>query len=90
MTQKEKVLSTLAEMVKDIPQPTSYSFIPRELILRLPMEWSDIYACLSALEEMGALRLSHTDTIQFSITEKGIALSRELAANKVNKADLSP
>lgn len=84
MTQKETVLYTLADMVKDIPQPTSYSFIPRELILRLPMEWSDIYTCLSVLAEEGAVQILHADTIQFSITEKGLALSKSFAVGKQN------
>ncbi|MBL0882668.1 MAG: hypothetical protein IBJ16_04865 [Chitinophagaceae bacterium] len=78
MEHKDLVLATLAQMVAESAQPTLYQFIPRELILRLPIDWSVIFSCLSTLEEEGAVQIFHADTIQFSITEKGIELSKHL------------
>jgi len=51
MEHKELVLSTLAQMAKESTQPTLHQFIPRELILPLPIYWSTIYSCLCLLEE---------------------------------------
>jgi hypothetical protein len=72
MEQKELILSTLAQMAKGSTQPTLYQFIPRELILRLPIDWSAIYSCLCLLEEEEMVQIFHADTIKFSITQKGI------------------
>lgn len=84
MEHKDLVLYTLAQMVAESAQPSLYQFIPRELILRLPMDWSDIFSCLSALEEEGAVQIFHGDTIQFSITEMGIELSKHLNRQSTN------
>lgn len=86
MEPKDLVLQTLAQIVATSAQPSLYQFIPRELILRLPMEWAEIYTCLSALEEEGAVQIFHADAIQFSITEKGIELSRRIDVQKANTA----
>lgn len=84
MEHKDLVLYTLAQMVAESAQPSLYQFIPRELILRLPMDWSAIFSCLTALEEDGAVQIFQGDTIQFSITEKGIELSRHLNRQSTN------
>ncbi len=84
MEHKDLVLHTLAQMVAESAQPSLYQFIPRELILRLPMDWSAIFSCLSALAEEGAVQIFHGDTIQFSITKKGIELSKHLNRQSTN------
>lgn len=84
MEHKDLVLYTLAQMVAESAQPSLYQFIPRELILRLPMDWSAIFSCLSALEEEGSVQIFHGDTIQFSITEKGIELFKHLNRQSTN------
>lgn len=84
MEHKDLVLVTLAQMVADSAQPTLYQFIPRELILRMPIDWSVIFSCLTTLAEEGAVQIFHADTIQFSITEKGIELSKHLTIQPTN------
>gem|GEM_PF-2422920 len=82
MEHTDLVLSTLAQIVEETAQPTLYQFIPRELILRLPIEWSEIFTCLTALEEDGAVQIFHADTVKFSITEKGLEFAKELQIQK--------
>ncbi len=78
------VLSTLAQMAKESTQPTLYQFIPRELILRLPIDWSSIYSCLCLLEEAGAVQIYHADTIKFSITQRGIEMATEFQQQDIS------
>lgn len=78
MEHKDLVLVTLAQMVAESAQPSLYQFIPRELILRLPMDWSTIFSCLTTLEQEGSVQIFHADTIQFSITAKGIDAAKEI------------
>ncbi len=82
MEHKELVLSTLAQMAKESTQPTLYQFITRELILRLPIDWSDIYSCLCLLEEEGAVQIFHADSVKFSITQKGFDTAKDLQVQK--------
>lgn len=85
MENKALVLSTLAQMAKESTQPTLYQFIPRELILRLSIDWSTIYSCLCLLEEEEAVQIFHADTIQFSITQKGIYTAQDLQVQKTEE-----
>lgn len=82
MEQKDLVLYTLAQMVAESAQPTLYQFIPRELILRLPLEWAEIFSCLTALEAEGSVQLFHADTVKFSITQQGLDIAKNLTAKK--------
>jgi predicted transcriptional regulator len=82
MENRNLVLITLAQMAAESAQPTLYQFIPRELILRLPIDWSAIYSALTVLEEEGAVQIFHADTVKFSITEKGIELSKNTSTQK--------
>lgn len=84
MEHRNLVLNTLAQMAAESSHPTLYQFIPRELILRLPIDWSAIYTSLSVLEEEGAVQLFHSDTVKFSITEKGLELAKVLDIQKAN------
>ena len=84
MEHRNLVLNTLAQMAAESSHPTLYQFIPRELILRLPIDWSSIYSSLRALEEEGAVQLFHSDTVKFSITEKGLELAKVLDIQKAN------
>jgi len=84
MEHKDLVLSTLAQMVAESAQPSLYQFIPRELILRLPIDWSAIYFCLSLLEEEGAVRIFHADTIRFSITQKRIDTAKKFQGQDIS------
>ncbi len=72
MDKQYEVLQTLSSMVAEAPQPTQYQCIPRELILRLPLDWADIYTSLVALEKKGMVQIFQADGIKYSITQQGI------------------
>jgi hypothetical protein len=78
MDKQYEVLQTLSSMVAEAPQPTQYQCIPRELILRLPFDWADIYTSLVALEKGGYVQLYEADGVKYSITQKGIDKAWEL------------
>ena len=84
MEHKDLVLYTLSQMAAESTQPTLYQFIPRELILRLPIDWSAIYSALLVLEEEGSVQIFHADTVKFSITQKGIDAAKDLQAEKIS------
>ena len=86
MEHKELVLSTLAQMAKGSTQPSLYQFIPRELILRLPIDWSIIYSCLCLLEEEEMVQIFNADTIKFSITQKGIETAMEFQKQDISQS----
>lgn len=86
MEHKELVLSILAQMAKESTQPSLYQFIPRELILRLPIDWSTIYSCLCLLEEEEMVQIFHADTIKFSITQKGIDSVMEFQKQDISQS----
>jgi len=52
--------------------------------LRLPIDWSAIYFCLSLLEEEGAVRIFHADTIRFSITQKRIDTAKKFQGQDIS------
>ena len=72
MDTRYQTLQTLYKLVKDTPKPTQYQCLPRQLILFLNFDWTTIYTHLGDLEKEGMVLISKADTIQFSITQKGI------------------
>ena len=72
MKNRYSTLHTLAEAVKDLPNPTAYFCTPREMILRCSYDWATIYSHLSVLEEEKFVQIVHTDTIQCAITKEGM------------------
>jgi hypothetical protein len=89
MDKQYEVLQTLSSMVAEAPQPTQYQCIPRELILRLPFDWAEIYTCLAALEQKGYVQLFQADGIKYSITQQGIDSAWELIDQSEKKDELS-
>lgn len=67
-----QTLQTLASVVQEMPQPTQYQCLPRQLILLSSFDWASIYSHLVALEKEGFVEIVQADNIQFSITESGI------------------
>jgi Fe2+ or Zn2+ uptake regulation protein len=72
MDMKYQILHTLAQLVKEAPQPTQYQCLPRQLILLSSFDWATIYLQLQLLEEEGLVQIVMADNIQFSITQEGI------------------
>lgn len=85
MEHKDLVLRTLSQMAGESPQPTLYQFIPRELILRLPIDWSAIYSSLLVLEDEGAVQIFQADSLKFSITQNGVDKVKDLQSRETNK-----
>ena len=75
MDNKFQILVTLWSLVKEIPQPTQYQCLPRQLILLSNLDWAMIYAHLVALEKEGLVQIIQADNIQFSITQSGIEMA---------------
>lgn len=73
MDNQYQILATLWSLVKEIPQPTQYKCQPRQLILLSPFDWATIYSHLLSLQEEELVSIVQADTLQFSITEKGMA-----------------
>ena len=72
MDKQYEVLQTLSSMVAEAPQPTQYRCIPRDLILRLPFDWAEIYTCLAELEKKGYVQIFQADGVRYSITQQRI------------------
>ena len=67
-----KVLRTIYEIVKDEAEPQTYLCKPREIILRLFLDWNTIYENLQLLEKQSFVRTQQHDTLVISITKEGI------------------
>ncbi|MES2002890.1 MAG: hypothetical protein V4450_00110 [Bacteroidota bacterium] len=83
MDNKYQILQTIASFVKDIPQPTQYQCLPRQLILLSSFDWGTIYSYLLVLEKEGLVRLTQADNIQISITERGLEKSAKLVSGSL-------
>ena len=81
METRYETLQLLASIVKDIPQPTQYQCLPRQLILVSSYDWATIYSHLVLLEKEGLVEIVQADNVQFSITLAGIekANSKEIS-----------
>lgn len=71
-------LQTLAEAVRELPNPSAYYCTPRELILRCPYDWAQIYGDLAQLEEEKLVALEQTEPIRFAITAEGLVKANAL------------
>lgn len=75
---ENEILQALAGIVADIPHPTQYQFIPRDLILHLPFGWSEIQECLNDMADNGMVHIYKSDIYTYSITQKGLDKMRIL------------
>ncbi|MES2005893.1 MAG: hypothetical protein V4450_15350 [Bacteroidota bacterium] len=89
MDNKYQILQTIATLVKDIPQPTQYQCLPRQLILLSSLDWSGIYSHLLSLESEGLVQVVQADNVQYSITEKGLEKAALLELNVAANAKAS-
>ena len=71
-------------MVADVPQPTQYRCIPRELMLRMPFDWAQIYTCLTQLAAEEYVTLFQEDGVRYSITQAGVDKVCELLDESEN------
>ncbi len=65
-------LQTLAQIAQDEPNPTHYLCTPREMILHATFDWDLIYKHLLSLQEEAMVIIAQANTLQFSITQKGL------------------
>ncbi|MEI9807121.1 MAG: hypothetical protein WDO16_04100 [Bacteroidota bacterium] len=81
MEPRYQALRTLYDIVKNDPQPTTYPCRPREIILRLMLDWNIIADYLHELKEENFVVTKQLDTLVINITaagiEKAVALTRE-------------
>ena len=69
-----QTLRTIYEITKHDPEPQTYLCRPREIILRLFMDWSIIQQHLKILEDEKLITTKQLDTLIISITTAGIKL----------------
>lgn len=67
-----QILLTVYHLAKDDPQPVTYLCRPRQLLLRLLLDWSVIQENIARLEEEGMVVTKQLDTLVISITTAGI------------------
>ncbi len=81
MDTKFRILVTLWTLVKEIPHPTQYQCLPRQLILQSSFDWATIYTELLSLQNEELVSIVQADTLQFSITQKGIQKAEWFASS---------
>ncbi len=79
-----QTLSTIYEIVKSDPEPTTYLCTPHEIILRHTIEWVSIQKHLEVLVEEKLIIIKQLDKIAISITTSGIAKAKSLNNNFIN------
>lgn len=80
MDNRQTTLQILYEIVKETQHPTQYLCTPREMILHSTFDWSLIDKHLHLLQEDGLVSIKQTDSLYFSITEKGVEQVQQLPA----------
>ena len=77
MEQRYQILKTIYEITKRDPDPHTYLCRPREIILRLFLDWGIIQQHLKVLEEEEFIVTKQLDTLVISITSAGIEKAAE-------------
>ncbi|MES2373229.1 MAG: hypothetical protein V4557_11665 [Bacteroidota bacterium] len=72
MDKRYVTLQTLANIVRDTQHPTHYHCTAREMILHSVFDWDLIHTHLSLLSTENLVCMIQADTLQFSITQKGL------------------
>lgn len=80
MEQRYQTLKTIYEITKHDPNPRTYLCHPREIILRLFLDWSVIHEHLKLLEKEQLIVTRQLDTLVISITDEGIQKAKEVNA----------
>lgn len=82
MDKRYLVLRTIHDVVKFNPRPTEYLMRPRELILRMMMDWSTIKNYLDELELEELVQTSQQETLVIRITESGLEKLQSMATDE--------
>jgi predicted transcriptional regulator len=81
-----QTLSTIYDIVKTDPTPTTYLCTPHEIILRHNEDWTSIQKHLEVLAAEKLVAIKQLDKIVVCITSEGIAKAKMVKNNFVNKA----
>jgi DNA-binding MarR family transcriptional regulator len=73
-----QTLKTIYDIAGNDPQPETYGCRPREMILRLFVDWSVIHQHLKILEQEGLITTAQLNTLIVRIRLEGIEKLREL------------
>lgn len=66
------VLAMIYQIVKEEPQPLACPCKPRELILRMLLDWTVIVEAVKVLELAEMVSTVQKDTMEICITQKGL------------------
>lgn len=78
MEARYQTLKTIYDIAGNDPQPETYACRPREMILRLFVDWSVIHEHLKSLEEEGLITTAQLNTLIIRISREGIQKLSEL------------
>ena len=78
MEARYQTLKTIYDIAGTDPQPETYACRPREMILRLFVDWSVIHQHLKILEEEGLITTAQLNTLIIRISREGIEKLNEL------------
>jgi hypothetical protein len=85
-----ETLSTIYEIVKSDPEPTTYLCTPHEIILKHTIEWVSIQKQLEVLASEKLIVIKQLDKIAISITSSDIAKAKAIKNNFVNNNFILP
>ena len=78
MEARYQTLKTIYDIAGRDPQPEKYECRPREMILRLFVDWSVIHQHLKILEEEGLISTAQLNTLIVRISREGIEKLQQL------------
>ena len=92
METKYRTLQTLYDIVKSKPNPHEYQCTPRQIILRLLLEWDVILQHLNSLAEENFVSVQKIEnSVGISITMQGIerlkSFSTDVPGEEINDND---
>jgi hypothetical protein len=92
METKYRTLQTLYDIVKNKPNPHTYQCTPRQIILRLLLEWDVILQHLNSLAEEDLVSVQKIEnSVGISITLQGIEKLKSFSTNvpgeEINDSD---
>jgi DNA-binding MarR family transcriptional regulator len=84
MEARYHTLKTIYDIAGDDPQPETYACRPREMILRLFVDWSVIHQHLRILEEEGLITTAQLNTLIVRISREGIEKLHQLTHERAS------
>lgn len=79
-----QILKTIYDIARNDPQPETYECRPRDMILRLFVDWSVIHHHLKILEEERLISTEQLNTLIVRISREGIEKLQQLKQERAS------